>query len=233
MILNSATYRQSSDQRADIAAVDPLNKLLARQARLRVDAEIVRDLSLAVSGLLNDKIGGPSVYPPQPEGVYAFTQRPMTWPTSTGPDRYRRGMYTFFMRSAPYPELTTFDVPVFSTTCTFRPRSNTPLQSLTMANDETSVEASRALATRVRKHADDNEQRLRYAYLLCFARGPESYELNRLLKYFDQQRSDFGAAPEDASKVAGEVAGDDLAEAAAWTSLARVLMNLDEFITRE
>jgi hypothetical protein len=233
LILNSAAYRQSSDQRADVAAVDPLNKLLARQARLRVDAEIVRDLSLAVSGLLNDKLGGPSVYPPQPEGVYAFTQRPMAWPTSTGPDRYRRGMYTFFMRSAPYPELTTFDTPVFSTTCTFRPRSNTPLQSLTMANDDLTIESSRALAGRILNHADADEQRLRYAYVLCFSRSPAPYETKRLLTYLDQQRTDFAASPLDASKVSGDVPGDDVTDIAAWTAVARVLMNLDEFITRE
>ncbi len=130
LILNSATYRQSSQLRPDLAEVDPLNKLLGRQSRLRVEAEIVRDLGLSVSGLLSDKIGGPSVHPPQPEDVFAFTQIRRPWPVSTGSDRYRRGMYTFFMRSAPYPMLTTFDTPVFNVACTFRQRSNTPLQSL-------------------------------------------------------------------------------------------------------
>ena len=136
LIVTSATYRQSSHARPDLENVDPLNGLLARQTRLRVDAELVRDLTLSVSGLLNPKIGGPSVYPPQPDGVYAFTQRQAAWPTSTGPDRYRRSLYTFFMRSAPYPMLTTFDAPNFNQTCTRRARSNTPLQSLTMANDQ-------------------------------------------------------------------------------------------------
>jgi hypothetical protein len=233
LILTSATYRQSSELCGAAKAADPLNKMLGRQARLRVDAEIVRDLSLAVSGLLNQELGGPSVYPPQPEGVYAFTQRAMTWPTSTGPDRYRRGMYTFFMRSAPYPELTTFDAPVFNTTCTFRPRSNTPLQALTMANDATLVEASQALGKRIREHSADDDERFGFAYLLCFSRSPEPFEVKRLAAYLGQQRKDFAAAADDARKFADVPASEEATDAAAWTAVARVLLNLDEFITRE
>lgn len=232
-ILSSATYRQSSARRPKLERIDPLNKLLARQTRLRVDAETVRDLGLSVSGLLNGTIGGPSVYPPQPADVYAFTQRTAEWPTSAAPDRYRRGMYTFFSRSAPYPFLTTFDSPNFTCSCTFRRRSNTPLQSLTMANDETMVEFSRGLGKRLQEHAQDDEPRIDFAYQLCFARSPRLGEENRLTQYLNQQRAGFAAAPEEAQQVAGTKAVPPLSEAAAWTATARVLMNLDEFVTRE
>jgi Protein of unknown function (DUF1553) len=233
LILNSATYRQSSQHRTDLAEVDPLNKLLARQSRLRVDAEIIRDLGLSVSGLLHDKIGGPSVHPPQPADVYTFTQVPRSWPTSTGPDRHRRGMYTFFMRSAPYPMLTTFDTPVFNVTCTVRQRSNTPLQSLTMANDETVIEMARAFSQKICQQMDGDRERIGVAFQLCFARPAEPVELERLTRYVEEQRRDFATNPDDAQKLAGETAVESAVEAATWIALARVLLNLDEFITRE
>jgi hypothetical protein len=233
LILNSATYRQASRHRPEFAEIDPLNKLLGRQSRLRVDAEIVRDLGLAVSGLLHAKIGGPGVYPPQPADVYAFTQVARPWPTSTGPDRYRRGMYTFFVRSAPYPMLTTFDAPVFNVACTFRQRSSTPLQSLAMANDETMLEMARALGGRICAQSGSDHERVGFAFRLCFARPADTTELERLANYVDQQRQDFARTPEDARKVAGETSHAPIEDAAAWTALARVLLNLDEFITRE
>ena len=234
-IVNSATYRQSSHQQKDAERVDPLNKLISRQRRLRVDAEVVRDLALAASGLLNGRIGGKSVYPPQPSGVYAFTQRNASWPTSKGADRYRRGMYTFFMRSAPYPMLTTFDTPRFNTTCTRRVRSNTPLQSLTMANDEAMLENARALGQRLVREAQDPAERIELAYRLCFARQPNPQEISSLLAYVKSQTTDFLASPDDAKSISAAAEGSDeqLAENAAWTVLARVLLNLDEFITRE
>ncbi len=234
-IVTSATYRQSSTQRPEVLRVDPLNKLLARQRRLRVDAEIVRDLALATSGLLVDRVGGRSVHPPQPDGVYAFTQRNAAWPTSQGADRYRRGLYTFFMRSAPYPMLTTFDTPRFDTVCTQRIRSNTPLQSLAMANDEAMFENARALAQRLVQLDGDDRQRLESAYRLCFARLLRSEELAQLLDFLADQRADFLQSPTDSQSVSG-MTGDDsaaIAEHAAWTVVARVLLNLDEFITRE
>lgn len=129
LIATSAVYRQSSRMRADLIAKDPRNLLLGRQERLRLDAEIVRDAALCASGLIDRTIGGPSVKPPQPDGVYAFTQTPKKWDTEKGPNRYRRAMYTFFYRSAPYPLFTTFDSPDFQSVCTRRNRSNTPLQS--------------------------------------------------------------------------------------------------------
>ncbi|MEZ0268294.1 MAG: PSD1 and planctomycete cytochrome C domain-containing protein [Phycisphaerae bacterium] len=235
LIVTSATYRQASAGRPDLAAADPLNKLLGRQNRLRVEAEIVRDLALAASGLLTDKVGGPSVYPPQPDGVYAFTQVKKVWPTSTGPDRYRRGLYTFVFRSAPYPQLTTFDVPRPDVTCTRRLRSNTPLQSLTQANGAATFEMAQALATRVLAGAKDDAARLALAYKLCLSRDPSADEAATLAAFLGTQRREFGSEPEAAKKVAPAKlpAGVSPADAAAWTAVARVLLNVDEFITRE
>jgi hypothetical protein len=235
LIVTSATYRQSSHLREDAQRVDPLNKLLSRQTRLRVDAEVVRDLALAASGQFDGRIGGPSVYPPQPDGVYAFTQRNAGWPTSKGADRYRRGLYTFFMRSAPYPMLTTFDTPRFDTTCTLRVRSNTPLQSLTLANDETMLESARALGRRLMSEAMEDRSRIELAYQLCFARVPTERETDRLLTFVEAQRADFLAVPDDAKSFSQSTteSGEQLAELATWTVVARGLLNLDEFITRE
>jgi len=235
-IVTSATYRQASHARPDVAPVDPLNRLLARQTRLRVDAEIVRDLTLGVSGLLDRRIGGPSVYPPQPGGVYAFTQRQAAWPTSTGRDRYRRSLYTFFMRSAPYPTLTTFDAPNFNQTCTRRDRSNTPLQALTLANDLALFELTQAFGRRMLAvSVSDDFGRLQWGFRSALVRPPETMELERLSEYLHQQRTAWAAAPHDARRVAGESpsGGATAVEAAAWISVARVLVNLDEFITRE
>ena len=157
LIVLSSTYRQSSKLRPDLAEKDPRNLLLARQERTRVEAEIVRDAALAASGLLDRTVGGPSVRPPQPEGVYAFTQTTKKWTADSGPARYRRGMYTTFFRSAPYPLFTTFDAPDFSTVCTRRIRSNTPLQALTVANDEAFVEIAQGLAARVIKEVPEGD----------------------------------------------------------------------------
>jgi mono/diheme cytochrome c family protein len=164
-IVTSSTYRQSSKRGSDLAAVDPQNKLLGRQARLRLDAEIVRDVALAASGLLTRRLGGPSVFPPQPEGVFDFTQDPKPWKAATGGDRYRRGMYTHFWRSSPYPMLLAFDAPSGNVTCTRRIRSNTPLQSLTLANDQAFFEGAQAMAERVFGEAPPNsDDRARYAF---------------------------------------------------------------------
>lgn len=216
-------------------AVDPLNKLLARQHRLRVDAEIVRDLSLAISGLLSEKLGGRGVYPPQPAGVYAFTQVNANWPTSKGADRYRRGVYTFFRRSVPYPMLTTFDAPQFNSTCTIRVRSNTPLQSLTMANDQAMLEHLRSVGRRLFEFSSDDQAKIEYAYQLCFSRMPGPNEVAALLQFVVTQRGDFTANAADAKAFVGasESEPGSAVEVAVWTAVARVLLNLDEFITRE
>jgi hypothetical protein len=236
LILTSATYRQASQARPDLEREDPLNQRLARQVRLRVDAELVRDLALGASGLFNPKIGGPSVYPPQPGGVYAFTQRQAAWPTSTGPERYRRSLYTFFMRSAPYPTLTTFDAPNFNQTCTRRARSNTPLQSLTMANDQALFELAQAFGQRLlTSPAGDDLARLQRGFRLALVRSAEPPELERLAAYLARQRTAWAGSPEDAKRFSGSAfpEGTPAAEAAAWVSVARLLMNLDEFMTRE
>lgn len=233
LIVTSSTYRQSSHARPDLAEVDPLNQLLARQNRLRVEAEIVRDAALSASGLLHPKVGGPGVKPPQPEGVYAFTQNKKSWTAATGPDRYRRGLYIQFYRSAPYPLLTTFDSPDFQSVCTARVRSNTPLQSLAMANDEALFELARGLGARLLKEVPaDEEKRLERAFLLCYARPPSDAERNAVASFRESQLASFRKDPDAAAKVAPTGATDP-AEAASWTTVARALMNTDEFITRE
>jgi hypothetical protein len=235
MIVMSATYRQSSHARPDLNTLDPRNRLLARQNRIRLDAEIVRDTALTSSGLLNRTIGGPSVYPPQPPGVYNFTQVPREWKPSTGPDRYRRGMYTFFWRSAPHPGLTVFDAPDATATCTRRNRSNTPLQALTLLNDQAFVEFAQGLALRVLKEKKTDEESLASAFRLCLGRTPSERERAILVKLLHKQMESFKASPKDAEAV---VPADlpkeiDATRFAAWTAIARALMNLDEFITRE
>jgi hypothetical protein len=227
LIVTSATYRQSSYARQDLVRLDPDNRLLARQSRLRMEGEIVRDLTLAVSGLLSPVIGGPSVFPPQPEGVYRFTQSDKSWRASTGSDRYRRGMYTHFWRSAPYPALTVFDAPSSTTTCTRRIRSNTPLQALTVLNDEAFFEIAQALGNRVLREGGDNDlERIRYACRVCLGRHPSAAEEQRLVQLLAEELH----SPADVPSAAGVA---EHAYTAAWTSLARVLLNLDEFITRE
>jgi hypothetical protein len=224
LIVTSATYRQSSKARPELATVDARNRLLARQARLRLDAEFVRDAALASSGLLTQKIGGPSVFPPQPEGIYRFTQIDKHWKASTGTDRYRRGMYTYFWRSAPHPSLTVFDAPDATSACTRRNRSNTPLQALTLLNDQGQFEFAQGLAARVlRECRGDDAERIRHAFRLCLARQPTGKEQQRLGELLAQER----AESDDLSKDTGE------RQLVAWTTVARVLLNLDEFITRE
>jgi hypothetical protein len=214
LIVTSATYRQSARHRPELATLDARNRLLARQNRLRLDAEVVRDVALASSGLLTRTVGGPSVFPPQPRGVYAFTQVPRNWEASTGPDRYRRGLYTYFWRSAPHPDLTVFDAPEALSSCTRRNRSNTPLQALTLLNDQGFFELARALAERVlRETKADDGARIAFAFRLCLGRPPAAREAEALQRLLHQQR---------------EATSLD-----AWTSIARVLLNLDEFITRE
>jgi mono/diheme cytochrome c family protein len=212
LIVTSATYRQSSRARPDLAAVDPRNRLLARQSRLRLDAEVVRDVALCASGLLSRTVGGPSVYPPQPQGVYQFTQIPRFWLANVGPDRYRRGMYTFLWRSAPHPDLTVFDAPDGIQTCTRRNRSNTPLQALTLLNDQGFFECAQELAARILREAPSaDSQRLGYAFALCLGRAPAAREQDVLMHLLQQEP--------DAAR--------------AWTNVARALLNLDELITRE
>jgi mono/diheme cytochrome c family protein len=251
LIVTSATYRQSSKRRPELESKDPDNKLLARQARMRLEAEILRDAALAASGLLNPAIGGPSVYPPIPEGAMAVTQVKREWPTATGPDRYRRGMYTFFYRSAPHPALSLFDAPDATASCTRRIRSNSPLQALILLNDETAIEFARALARRLLREAPPaDSDRIGYAFLLAMGRPPSEVERRRLGEFLALQREEFRNDPASASLLAvkeqvfdsspgGTVTAEEsvdpkqVPELAAWTALARVLFNLDDFQTRE
>jgi len=236
LLVTSAVYRQSSDGRPELPDIDPHNRLWARQARLRLEAEAVRDSALAASGLLSTKIGGPSVFPPQPAGVMALAQVNRPWEVSTGEDRYRRALYTYFWRSTPHPFLKTFDAPDANTTCTRRNRSNTPLQALTLLNDEAFVECAQALAARVLAEASvDDAQRIDCLMRICLSRRPTQYELMRLGKLLGQlEAEDSGVEiAKPISDRARPPASVDPATWSAWTSVARVVLNLDEFITRE
>jgi Protein of unknown function (DUF1553)/Protein of unknown function (DUF1549)/Planctomycete cytochrome C len=254
LIVTSSVYRQSSKQRPELEEADPYNTLLARQNRLRLEAEIIRDSALSASGLLTDTVGGPSVYPPIPEGAMSVTQVSGAWPVATGPDRYRRGIYTFFRRSAAYPGLTVFDAPDASATCTRRVRSDTPLQALTTLNDETFVEFAEGLAARILKEAPaDNAARIRYGYMLVLGRAPRSDEEQRLERYLASRMDEYKTNPARATELiykGGKFGPDgaplnppppklaamlpaDLPLEAVWTGVARVLLNADDFLTRE
>jgi hypothetical protein len=237
LIVTSQAYQRSSVARPDLASKDASNLLLARQGRIRLDAEIIRDAALTASGLLTRKIGGPGVYPPQPAGIYAFTQNRKNWKTSTGPDRYRRAMYTFFYRSAPYPLLSTFDAPDFQTTCTRRLRSNTPLQALTIANDPAFLEIAQGLAARlIREVPGDIEKRIRRAFLLTLCREPEREELKILLEYYHTQATDFATDAASARLLVTDelrATQESYTDAAALVGVARAIINTDNFITRE
>ncbi len=221
LIVTSATYRQSSHARPDLSEIDPLNRLLARQHRLRLDAELIRDVALAASGLFVPKIGGQPVYPPQPDGVMTLGQVRRTWTPSRGDDRYRRGLYTHFWRATPHPALAVFDAADGFSACTRRLRSNTPLQALTLLNDQQFYEFAVALGERVQREAPgDLDAQLTHAFRLCVARPPTAFELGRLRALYDQQMADGeGSEAERRTDT--------------WTTLARVLLNLDEAITRE
>ena len=237
LIVTSATYRQASKARPDLAEKDPRNLLLARQERVRVEAEIVRDAALSASGLLDETIGGPSVHPPQPDGVYSFTQTGKKWTADTGPNRFRRALYTMYYRSAPYPLFGTFDAPDFQTVCTRRPRSDTPLQALTVANDPAFVELAQGLAARVLREVPtgDAEARIRRAFALCLCREPGAKELAILRAYHTAQLADFTADTAAAAKLLSPALAKTPApaETAALVAIARTLFNTDNFITRE
>jgi hypothetical protein len=235
-IVMSSTYRQSSKHRADLQAADPTNRLFGRQNRLRAEGEVVRDLHLAAGGLLSEKIGGPSVFPPLPPGVAELSYaNNFKWKTSEGEDRYRRGMYTFFKRTSPHPNLISFDCPDANTTKLERESSNTPLQALVTLNNDIFTEASQAMARRVLNEGGENDtDRLTYALRLCIVRVPTQMELARFQQLLNSARDYYKDHPEDAKKLTGRHAseGVDAAENAAWVATARVIMNLDEFIVR-
>jgi Protein of unknown function (DUF1553)/Protein of unknown function (DUF1549) len=238
LIVTSATYRQSSRVSPALLERDPYNKLLARGPRFRMEAEMVRDVMLAASGLLSRKVGGPSVFPLQPEGIWNIPYNADRWQTSGGEDRYRRGLYTFIRRTSPYPMLTAFDAPSREQCTVRRPRTNTPLQALTTLNDEAFVEMARALAKRMNTEAaGDLAARLAYGFRLCTSRRPATREVERLVALYEKQLARFTAD----AQAARALLKDDVtklddrhaAEMAAMTVIANVLLNLDETLTKE
>jgi len=240
LIASSATYRQSSAVSPALYERDQYNILLARGARFRVESEVVRDVALSVSGLLSPKIGGPSAYPPMPDGVLGLAYGPaMAWPTTTADNRYRRGMYTFWKRAVPYPSMLAFDSPTGEFSCPRRLRSNTPLQALTTLNDPAFFEAAQALGMRIVKEGSGDETaHARFAFRLCTGRPPDETELETILKLYRDQL----ATVEDHTTQAITIASRDLKsppadlnlhKAAAWTMVSRVLLNLDETITKQ
>jgi hypothetical protein len=236
LIVQSAAYRQRSELRPQLRDRDPENRLLARQSRLRLDAETIRDTSLAAGGILNTSIGGPSVFPYQSEGVMAGRADGTQWVESQGTDRLRRGMYNHFWRLTPHPYFRLFDAPDATESCPRRSTSNTPLQALTLLNDPWFREAAVALADRVMKETPDrsDDSRMEWLMRICLGRAADGAEKQILCTLLENQRASFAADPARAAMVIGKLPGvDHAAEHAAWTSVARAVLNLDEFITRE
>lgn len=234
LIVTSATYRQSSAARPELITADPNNHWLARQQPLRFSSDQVRDAALSVSGLLENRVGGPSVFPPQPD-VVAKEGFSNVWKTSDGADRYRRGLYTWIQRLSPFAQYVTFDAPPTNTSCTRRDRSNSPLQALTLLNDGVFFEAAQAMSRSVlvEPAADDND-RLNRIVLRALSRPASPEELHILADCLREQRLLLVAAPEKATLIAPEpVKAIPAAEVAAWTSVCSVVLNLHEFITRE
>jgi mono/diheme cytochrome c family protein len=244
LIVTSATYQQSSRVTPELYERDPYNRLLARGPRFRVDAELVRDIELSASGLLNPKVGGASVFPPAPSFLFLppASYGPKPWTESIGDDRYRRALYTFRYRSVPYPMLQVFDSPNGDTSCVRRSRANTPLQALTMLNEPMALESARALAERaLLQGGHTDRERLDYAFRRCLARNPDPKETAELLTFLHKETGRFsdgelnswdmlGGNPALAALVP---AGMTPAQLAGWTALSRVLLNLDETITKE
>jgi hypothetical protein len=237
LIVTSASYRQSSRATPSLLEKDPDNRLLARGPRFRLEAEAVRDVALAASGLLSPKVGGPSVFPDQPDGIWDNPYSDDKWTTSEGKDRYRRSLYTFIRRTAPYPMLATFDAPSREQCTVRRVRTNTPLQALITLNDPGFVAAARALAQRVLREAGKSaEERAEHAFRLCTARRPSAAERARLLAFHAAELARYQKDAAAARLLAGgdeAEAGRALAERAAWTMVANVVLNLDETLVKE
>lgn len=243
-IVSSATYRQSSHVSPELHARDPYNRLLARGPRFRLEAEAVRDVALATSGLLNPKLGGPSVYPPAPDFLFLppASYGPKVWHEAQGEDRYRRAIYTFRYRSVPYPALQTFDAPNGDFSCVRRARSNTPLQALVTLNEPLFMECAKALALRtLREGGADDASRLNYAFRRCLSRSPDDFERQELLDLLARESEHIAEGWTNAqtigylnpSKPPQLPANATPTQLAAWTMVARVLLNLDETITKE
>ncbi len=243
LILNSAVYRQSSKVSPELLEKDQYNRLLARGPRVRVEAELVRDIALKASGLLNEDLGGPSVMPPAPAFLFQppASYGPKVWNEETGPNRYRRSLYTFRFRSVPYPVLQTFDAPNGDFSCVRRLRSNTPLQALASLNEVLFMEAAQALAASTLRHGSNDDERIRYAFRSCLSRPPQPEEAAELKKLLAKEKgylaegwvnpSELGTGKTEIPK--GLPRNSNPSELAAYTVVSRVLLNLDETITKE
>lgn len=229
-IVLSATYQQSTAVNAVKRTADPRNILLGRGPRFRLSAETVRDQALAVSGLLTQKVGGPSVMPPQPDGVWKSTYNALKWIDATGPDRYRRALYTYWKRTSPYPAMITFDAGSGEVCQIRRVRTNTPLQALVMLNDPAYVEAAGALARRMADVEGQTSGKIRRGFRLALIRPPTVDEASRLLEVYEDLSADYAndsAAADKLVKAANLETGD-----AAMISIANVLLNLDESLMK-
>jgi hypothetical protein len=232
LIVTSATYRQDSRIRPELLERDAANALLARGPRVRIDAELVRDSALQVADLLSSKMDGPSVFPPQlPSVTTEGTYGPMQWRASVGEDRYRRSLYTFSKRTAPFALYTTFDAPSGEACLARRDVSNTAMHALFLLNDITFVEASQAIGKDFASRHGTPEQRLDVLFERFVSRPPGAGERQKLLAFFASVKARCQNHELDANKIAG-TQSPDAAERAAWTTLARSLMNLDEFVTK-
>jgi hypothetical protein len=239
LLVTSATYRQLSKVTKELVEHDPDNRLLARGPRLRLTAEMVRDQALFASGLLSHKMYGPSVKPPQPTlGLNAAFGGSIDWQTSPGEDKYRRGLYTDWRRSNPYPAMSTFDAPNRDVCVVRRNRTNTPLQALVTLNDVVYIEAAQALARRaVRDGGPAPADRAAFAFRQCLVRPPHPEEVTRLVRLFEEAKAayakDAAKAKEMATNPLGPApAGTDVTELAAWTVVANVVLNLDETLMK-
>jgi hypothetical protein len=233
----SATYRQSSRVSPELEEKDPYNRLFARGPRFRLEAEAIRDNSLAIAGLLSEKMFGPSVMPYQPDGVWDVPYSGDRWVQSPGEDRYRRGVYTFWRRSAPYPTFISFDAPSREGCTIRRVRTDTPMQALSVMNDPAFVETCKALARRMLSEVStaDPKAKAVWGFRLCVARQPRPAEVDSLVALYSKSLEDYRKDEPSAAEMAKGVnapAGVDNAEAAAWAVVANVLMNLDETVTK-
>jgi hypothetical protein len=235
LIVTSATYRQSSRLSPLLRERDPYNRLLARGPRFRLEAELIRDVALSVSGLLSHRIGGPSVFPYQPDGIWQIPYNDDKWVMSEGEDRYRRGIYTFWRRTSPYPSFVAFDAPSREVCTVRRVRTNTPLQALVTLNDPAFFEAAKGLARRIVTEASDTRSRAIYGFRLCVSRRPKDEEVKQIIALYEKQLERFSRDPSAAKKVVEGYAVSSVTEAeqAAWTVVSNVLLNLDETLTKE
>jgi hypothetical protein len=239
LLVMSSAYRQSAKVTPELFERDPENRLLARGPRVRLSAEMIRDQALTAAGLLSPKMLGPSVKPPQPSlGVSAAFGGSIDWQTSTGEDRYRRGVYTQWRRSNPYPSMSTFDAPNRDTCVVRRARTNTPLQALVTMNDPVYVEAAQGLARRmIEKGGKTTAEKAAFGLQACLVRPPTEAEVARLVKLYDEAKAKFAKDGANAMRFATNPLGAlpqgmDPIDAAAWTVVANVLLNLDEMLMK-